>query len=242
MVIDVVISSSGMPSNRVSKSASESVATPHRPTSPSLWGSSESRPIRVGMSKATESPPCPWPAGTCSARWSPRRSRSRRTAASSRAGPGTSWGGRRGCTGTGPGSPRSRSWSKSSRSSDVYSGSMGSPEMVSKSASRSAACRYLLALTPRGSLRLLRPSARSPGYRSRRYGSMRRDVRSSASSSSAPCSNIDDTRWRSRADTIPSTSRRIRAGGASRTPRRSRCFAVGLDRVPQVVDALAVVA
>jgi len=59
MVIDVVMSPSGMPSKSVSKSASESVATPHRPTSPSLRGSSESRPISVGMSNATLSPPCP---------------------------------------------------------------------------------------------------------------------------------------------------------------------------------------
>jgi hypothetical protein len=59
IVIDVVTSPSGMPSNSNSKSARESVATPHRPTSPSLRGSSESRPISVGMSKATDSPPCP---------------------------------------------------------------------------------------------------------------------------------------------------------------------------------------
>ncbi len=60
MVIDVVMSPSGMPSKSASKSASESVATPHRPTSPSLRGSSESRPIRVGISKATDRPPWPW--------------------------------------------------------------------------------------------------------------------------------------------------------------------------------------
>ena len=60
MVIDVEMSPSGMPSKSASKSASESVATPHRPTSPSLRGSSESRPISVGMSKATDSPPWPW--------------------------------------------------------------------------------------------------------------------------------------------------------------------------------------
>ena len=40
-------------------SAAESMATPQWPTSPSERGSSESRPIRVGMSKATESPPPP---------------------------------------------------------------------------------------------------------------------------------------------------------------------------------------
>ncbi|RPK43406.1 hypothetical protein EES39_19470 [Streptomyces sp. ADI92-24] len=40
-------------------SAAESMATPQWPTSPSARGSSESRPIRVGMSKATLSPPPP---------------------------------------------------------------------------------------------------------------------------------------------------------------------------------------
>ena len=57
IVIEVVMSASGMPSNNASKSSRESVATPQRPTSPSLRGSSESRPIRVGMSNATLSPP-----------------------------------------------------------------------------------------------------------------------------------------------------------------------------------------
>ena len=58
IVIDVVTSARSMPSNRVSMSAAESIATPQCPTSPSARGSSESRPIRVGMSKATLSP---WP-------------------------------------------------------------------------------------------------------------------------------------------------------------------------------------
>jgi len=61
MVIEVVSSSSGRPSNRISMSATESTATPQWPTSPRERGSSESRPIRVGMSKATERPPPPWP-------------------------------------------------------------------------------------------------------------------------------------------------------------------------------------
>jgi hypothetical protein len=64
MVIEVVMSPSGMSRKRTSKSASESVATPHRPTSPSERGSSESRPMSVGISKATDSPP--WP---CSRRY-----------------------------------------------------------------------------------------------------------------------------------------------------------------------------
>ena len=59
IVIEVVTSASGMPSNSTSMSAAESTATPQCPTSPSERGSSESRPIRVGMSKATESPAPP---------------------------------------------------------------------------------------------------------------------------------------------------------------------------------------
>ena len=59
IVIEVVTSSSGMPSKSSSMSAAESMATPQWPTSPSDCGSSESRPIRVGMSNATESPPPP---------------------------------------------------------------------------------------------------------------------------------------------------------------------------------------
>jgi len=42
IVIDVVISPSGMPSNSASMSASESMATPQCPTSPRLVGASES--------------------------------------------------------------------------------------------------------------------------------------------------------------------------------------------------------
>ena len=40
-------------------SASVSTATPQRPTSPSLIGSSESRPSSVGMSNAVDSPSPP---------------------------------------------------------------------------------------------------------------------------------------------------------------------------------------
>jgi hypothetical protein len=61
MVIEVVTEPRSMPWNSVSMSATESMATPQWPTSPRLIGSSESRPIRVGMSKATESPPPPRP-------------------------------------------------------------------------------------------------------------------------------------------------------------------------------------
>ena len=49
------------PSKSRSMSAAESMATPQWPTSPSALRSSESRPIRVGMSKATLSPPPPRP-------------------------------------------------------------------------------------------------------------------------------------------------------------------------------------
>ena len=61
IVIDVVTSASGIPANSASMSAAESMATPQWPTSPSERGSSESRPIRVGMSKATDSPVPPAP-------------------------------------------------------------------------------------------------------------------------------------------------------------------------------------
>ena len=59
IVIDVVTSPSGMSRKSRSMSAAESIATPQCPTSPSARGSSESRPISVGMSKATDSPPPP---------------------------------------------------------------------------------------------------------------------------------------------------------------------------------------
>ena len=61
IVMLVVTSASGMPSKSTSMSAAESMATPQCPTSPSDCGSSESRPISVGMSKATDSPPPPAP-------------------------------------------------------------------------------------------------------------------------------------------------------------------------------------
>ena len=59
MVIEVVMSPSGIPSKSVSISASESIATPQWPTSPRLVGASESWPISVGMSNATDKPV--WP-------------------------------------------------------------------------------------------------------------------------------------------------------------------------------------
>src|SRR5574337_388653 len=68
MVMEDVTSPSGMPSNSVSMSASESMATPHLPTSPAEEGWSESYPIKVGRSKAVDSPI--WP---CSSRYLNRR-------------------------------------------------------------------------------------------------------------------------------------------------------------------------
>ncbi len=61
IVIEVVTSPRSMLSKSTSMSAAESIATPQWPTSPRLRGSSESRPIRVGMSKATLRPPPPRP-------------------------------------------------------------------------------------------------------------------------------------------------------------------------------------
>ncbi len=61
MVIDVVVDPRSMPSKRTSMSAVESTATPQWPTSPAAAGSSESRPMSVGMSKATLRPPPPAP-------------------------------------------------------------------------------------------------------------------------------------------------------------------------------------
>ena len=59
MVMDVETRASGMPSNSVSMSSSEQMATPTLPTSPRARGWSESSPICVGRSNATESPV--WP-------------------------------------------------------------------------------------------------------------------------------------------------------------------------------------
>ena len=56
MVIDVVTAPRSTPANRSRTSARVSTATPHLPTSPSASGSSESRPMSVGRSKAVERP------------------------------------------------------------------------------------------------------------------------------------------------------------------------------------------
>ncbi len=60
IVIDVDTWSSGMSSNRRRMSARESIATPTLPTSPAAIGWSESYPIWVGRSKATDRPVWPW--------------------------------------------------------------------------------------------------------------------------------------------------------------------------------------
>ena len=57
--MDVLTAPRSMPENSVSMSARVSTATPARPTSPLARGSSESRPSKVGMSKAVDSPSPP---------------------------------------------------------------------------------------------------------------------------------------------------------------------------------------
>ena len=56
IVIDTLTSSTGIPANSVSMSATVSIAEPSRPTSPSDRGWSESWPISEGMSNAVERP------------------------------------------------------------------------------------------------------------------------------------------------------------------------------------------
>ena len=60
MVMEVETSFKRMPSKRSRMSSKESMETPTLPTSPKESSWSESRPIWVGRSKATESPV--WPA------------------------------------------------------------------------------------------------------------------------------------------------------------------------------------
>jgi hypothetical protein len=60
MVMEVDTSPIGMPSNSADMSSRLEIATPTWPTSPSASSSSESRPIRVGKSNATDSPVWPW--------------------------------------------------------------------------------------------------------------------------------------------------------------------------------------
>ena len=96
IVIDVETLSSGMPSSSTCMSSTVSIATPTRPTSPSARGESESMPICVGRSNATREPRL---AGVEQMRKRAiglgARCRNRRTAASSRAGRGTSSAARR---------------------------------------------------------------------------------------------------------------------------------------------------
>ena len=60
MVMEVETSLRGMPSKRSRMSSRESMATPTFPTSPKESWWSESRPIWVGRSKATERPVWPF--------------------------------------------------------------------------------------------------------------------------------------------------------------------------------------
>ena len=60
MVIEVDTSSSGIWSRSTRMSSRESIATPTLPTSLAANGASESMPIWVGRSKATDSPVVPW--------------------------------------------------------------------------------------------------------------------------------------------------------------------------------------
>src|SRR5262249_31386096 len=59
MGIENLPSPRGIPRDSGSKTAGDEIATPHFPTSPTDVGWSESKPIRVGKSNATESPDCP---------------------------------------------------------------------------------------------------------------------------------------------------------------------------------------
>lgn len=59
IVIEVETLSSGIPPNRTRMSSTESIATPTLPTSPDAIGASESWPIWVGRSKATDRPIVP---------------------------------------------------------------------------------------------------------------------------------------------------------------------------------------
>ena len=61
MVIEVFIFASGMPSKSASMSAMWLIGTPTLPTSPAAIGSSESKPVCVGRSKATLNPVWPLP-------------------------------------------------------------------------------------------------------------------------------------------------------------------------------------
>jgi hypothetical protein len=59
MVMATEIFSRSMSAKRAARSSRVSMATPSRPTSPMDFGSSESYPMSVGMSKSTLRPVCP---------------------------------------------------------------------------------------------------------------------------------------------------------------------------------------
>src|ERR1700683_3051400 len=122
IVIDVEMRSSGIPSNNRSISSIESIATPTLPTPPRAYGESESYPICVGKSNATESPAVP-----CASRNLYRRLLSSASPipaycriVHSRPRYIVGWMPR--VNGNSPGNPRSRSGTNSVRSSAVYNG------------------------------------------------------------------------------------------------------------------------
>src|SRR5512140_2272808 len=145
IVIEVVTLSSGIPSKRISMSFSESMATPHIPTSPLARGESESYPMSVGKWNAVESPV--WP---CE-----RRNLNRAFVSSAEPNPANC----RivhnrpryivGCTprvyGYCPGYPRSSSYSKFERGSGVYRRSISSSETVENRSRRGGDFRRLAA-------------------------------------------------------------------------------------------------
>src|SRR6476646_5650767 len=135
IVIDVDTWASGIAAKSRSISSTESIATPVRPTSPSARGWSESRPICVGRSNATERPV--WP---CSNRY-----RKRRFVSSAAPKPAywrivhrrpryiVGYGPR--VNGNAPGSPRRSSGSHPSRSRGSYNARSSIPESVTRCSS-----------------------------------------------------------------------------------------------------------
>ena len=142
IVIEVVTSASGMPSNRMSMSAAESMATPQCPTSPRALGSSESRPISVGMSNATDSPVPPAPSSilyrslVCRALPNPENWRMVHGRARYPVGY------RPRVNGNSPGQPIRSKPGTTAPAGGPYTGSTSSPESVLKSASRTRDASY----------------------------------------------------------------------------------------------------
>src|SRR4051812_12260794 len=133
IVIDVVTFPRSIASNRSAMSANVSMATPARPTSPNAIGSSESQPNRVGMSNAVDNPV------------PPDRNSSLNLALVSSAVPNpANWrivhNFDRYMDAYGP--RVYGNWPGSSAPSGPYTGANGTPDIVSKSASRNLERRY----------------------------------------------------------------------------------------------------